>query len=300
MERFEYPKSMKWLSLFSVLFFGVCAAATPTIPHDFKRLSPVLIVAAMEILFIFLAYHGYAFFRRTDDVFSATENGLDIQTRNKQFVITWHESGGNKFYQLLQHVELYNHSGEHIITIDYQLKSFDTLLKLIVSRIPMLDIVSQNEFTLSKSTHFTYIIFIVIPSLAAIGVILYYPVTNSAFVDIFVCTLCICFAVLFLISYVWAIKAVRIYPDRIQINNIIKIRTIYYEDITDIMLRTRITDEYGDKKVALFIERHGKKPIRLSGIKGGLIPIYQSIRHALNDYRIAKSPVTNSVVNHRT
>ena len=154
--------------MFFALFFGSLAGVCPVMLCYHKNLASLVIFPVITLFSIYLTFLGYQLFRRSDDVILTSDDGIDIQSPNRSCLIGWNELSEIRYRGILQWIELYSRTGEHIVNIDYQLDDFEKLCRLISFQVRHLYVDNQKEYASSGYTHLRYIVFIVSFSMMAV------------------------------------------------------------------------------------------------------------------------------------
>lgn len=281
MQRFQYPRFFKWLALFGIVLFGSMAAVSVVVAvYDQKNFASLILLSMSAAFLIFIGTCCYEFFRRANDVFSINESGLSLQSNRGSCFIPWSGIGRIKSRELLQRVELYSQAGQRILTLDYQLNGFDHLRNVILAKIGQSDPDQKKEFTSSWYLRGAFVVSMAVSSLAAIGS----GVSGQkgpmvGFIG---------FVVFGLFGYLWEVKRIIIGQDEVQIRSALKSKTIAFSDISDIDLQNE-KDGKGNLVATVFIRRGNEKPIKLAGIMGGPIPLYNSLHKEWSRYQLERS-----------
>lgn len=284
MSEFRYPKIYKYFSVVGILFFIVCIAIGFFIIFDEAKLSVLIIFLLITILFALLAYAAYDFFKRSDDVFKATDSGIFLSTReNNDRLVAWHEVSNIKERNiLLQRLDLINHNGVIILKIDYFLKNFDLLLDHILSRLNLSNIFSQKQ-KYFKSSWYVRGIFI-------IGAIAFsFAVVGSAISNQYDATLIFMGLIIFsIVGYLWEVKNISIEDEYLLIASFFKKKKIPYNELKDIILKNE-KDTKGNLSLALLLMLDRGKPIKINYIQDGILPLFASLHSTWTDYKEHKN-----------
>ncbi len=281
MKQYYYPKIYKWLSIVAMLFFGsLSIIGIGLIIFDYSNISELFIFIPI-ILFLFsFAYMGYEFFQRCDDIITVEDSGIHVVDKDaSEHSVYWNDIYTVQERAILQCMDLKNRSGDTLLKIDYQLVGFDELCEIILSKVN-----HSNNSRLKNNFVSSWLIrgVFIVPAVLFSGGIIGSFVSNQfsamwGFAG---------FVLFSIIGYLWVVKRIIVEENSITINNFFKGKTIKYSDINDVILKND-RDGKGNLISTVFLFISDKKPIKIAGIQGGSLAVYESIKTAWEKERLS-------------
>lgn len=279
MEKFRYPKSLKWMLVCGIIVglgMGALFLVFPVL--DSIEPYPITYLAfstPAALLFFWLAYRSWKDIPEVQKIFVVDDTGINCRTiTGAEIRIDWNEVAQIRPRSFWRRLDLHGRTGGVLIRIGYQLTGFDRLQDIVIRRTAPYRV----ELPLGRAFQppiWPRVFFLGFALLsAALGL------KSSSDVDPRTPWSFAAFSVLSLIAFAWELKSVRVGPDAITIKNPIRSNEIRFVEIDNVAMRM-----VQQQQQAVVLERVGRQSIQLPFVQSGAVQLFEEIEKAWRAYK---------------